>query len=765
MRQYICACMMVMVVSNASPSLADPIPGTEPLTWEGDIASRLVDACDAFLLRRLEESIERRESFWNRDLSSPEAYEKSIAGNRQLLAHLLGIRDRRIPFAGLTIAETTARPGKIAESDHATAFAVSWPVIGDIHGEGILLEPKSREVFATVIVLPDADQTPEQLCGLTEGVPAEAQLPRRLVEQGCRVVVPVLISREMSKRNNRANLSNREYLYRPAFELGRHIIGYELQKILALVDWANAKGDAEHQIGVAGYGEGGLLAFYASAIDNRIDATYVSGYFGSRETIWQQPLARNVFNLLTEFGDAQVAAMIAPRALTIALTDHPSVVLPGEGGAPAIIETPNHEQAKAEYEKARSLIKGLGVKLGDNLSLVKPPNWTLETTSKSFFSNESRDAILTMLRIGVGTIDPWVWETNAGGFREAERMQRQIAEIDRFTQDVLNESSVVRKAFLSDIDTTSLETYEKSTEYYRQIFRKDVIGEFALPLKKFNARSRQTWETDKWTGHEVVLDLFDGVFAYGVLLVPKGIEPDEKRPVVVCQHGLEGRPTDVFLNDHQAYHDFAAKLAERGFITFAPQNIYIFQDRFRTLQRKAYPLGKTLFSIMVPQHQQIVNWLKTQPNVDPERIAFYGLSYGGKSAMRIPALVTDYCLSICSADFNEWVLKNASTRHPFSYVWTGEYEIFEWDLGSTFNYAEMAALIAPRPFMVERGHFDGVGWDDWIAYEYAKVRFLYAAKLHIPERTEIEFFDGPHTINGQGTYRFLHKHLNWPEPE
>ena len=25
--------------------------------------------------------------------------------------------------------------------------------------------------------------------------------------------------------------------------------------------------------------------------------------------------------------------------------------------------------------------------------------------------------------------------------------------------------------------------------------------------------------------------------------------------------------------------------------------------------------------------------------------------------MRVPALVTDYCLSICSADFNEWVVK------------------------------------------------------------------------------------------------------------
>ena len=218
--------------------------------------------------------------------------------------------------------------------------------------------------------------------------------------------------------------------------------------------------------------------------------------------------------------------------------------------------------------------------------------------------------------------------------------------------------------------------------------------------------------------------------------VAEGHEAGEKRPVVVCQHGLEGRPQDTIGEPgHDYYKAFARELAERGFITFAPQNLYIFEDHFRTLQRKANPLKKTLFSIIVPQHQQIVDWLQTLPYVDPERIAFYGLSYGGKTAMRVPPLVTDYCLSICSADFNDWVGKNASTRNPHTYVGHGEYEIFEFDLGSTFNYAEMAALIAPRPFMVERGHFDGVAPDETVGYEFAKVRFLYAGQLKIPDRT------------------------------
>jgi hypothetical protein len=69
--------------------------------------------------------------------------------------------------------------------------------------------------------------------------------------------------------------------------------------------------------------------------------------------------------------------------------------------------------------------------------------------------------------------------------------------------------------------------------------------------------------------------------------------------------------------------------------------------------------------------------------------------------------------------------------------------------------------MVPRPFMVERGHHDGVAPDAWVAAEYAKVRWLYA-QLGLRGRTAIEFFNGGHTINGRGTFDFLHEHLRWP---
>ena len=53
--------------------------------------------------------------------------------------------------------------------------------------------------------------------------------------------------------------------------MGRHVIGYEAQKVLAAVDSFRSRRGAAAKIGVVGYAEGGLVALYAAAIDPRID--------------------------------------------------------------------------------------------------------------------------------------------------------------------------------------------------------------------------------------------------------------------------------------------------------------------------------------------------------------------------------------------------------------------------------------------------------------------------------------------------------------
>jgi len=757
---------LAAVLAGARAGGDNMLPGSEPLTTQGDLAAQMVDGIHRFLLRETAASVERRAAHWHRDYGSPQAYVRSIEPNREHLRKVIGAVDPR-PAPVMELVATTTTPSLVARGEGYSVHAVRWPALEGVDGEGLLLRP-TRPPVALVVALPDADWTPEMLVGLAPGVPAGAQFARRLAENGCEVLVPALIDRTDTWAGHPAvrftNQPHREFVYRMAFEMGRHTIGYEVQKVLAAVDWFTA--DAERKpIALWGYGEGGLLALYSAAIDARIGTAVVSGYFQSRQEVYQEPIYRNVWALLDEFGDAEIASLIAPRTLIVEACHGPEVDGPPpprdgrSGAAPGRLVSPPLESVREEVERARAL----SALLGDaaHLHLVVKGDGS---------GQPGTDAALRTFLSAVSTSDEPVSLKPEGdaprdqraSFDPAPRARRQFEQLCAFTQVLLHRSEDVRRSFWAQADTSSLDRWRDTTQRYRDIMWDEVIGRFPPASVHANPRTRLSYDQPKWRGYEVVLDVWPDVFAYGILLLPKDLKEGERRPVVVCQHGLEGRPQDVIGPAVEgAYQAFAAQLADLGFVVYAPQNPYIGEDRFRVLQRLANPLRKSLFSVIVRQHERTLEWLAEQPFVDPDRIGFYGLSYGGKTAMRVPALLTRYACSICSGDFNEWVAKNILWDHPVSYMFTGEYEMFEFDLGHTFNYAEMAYLIAPRPFMVERGHHDGVGVDEMVAYEYAKVRHLYS-DLGIPERTEIEWFDGDHRINLEGTLAFLRRHLNWP---
>ena len=582
----------------------------------------------------------------------------------------------------------------------------------------------------------------------------ESQFARRLAESGCRVLVPVLIDRTIEVRGpegyrsySRQLMSNREFLFRPAFQLGRHLIGYEVQKILAAVDWLARDNDS---IGVMGYGEGALLAFYASALDTRIDAAGVSGYFNSRQNLWSEPFDRSVFSLLTQFGDAEIATMVLPRTLLVEACRGPQVAVVAPGGSRGVLQSPDVSLVRVEIDRALKLVKGMS----------SPPRIELISNGDGqgpFGSVEMLSRFLGVLN-SLATLSPneGALEVVASRFDPLARQQRQMYEIDRHNQWLLGQSTKVREKFMERLDSSSVKKHEATKGPYIQHLRREVLGRLEMPLLPFNAKSRLRYDEKKWSCYEVQLDVFPGAKAFGFLVMPKSLSAGERRPVVVCQHGGGGNPDQLVKDDAGAYHSFAARLAEEGFITFAPSVMFPPND---SLVRKCNSVGLTQYSYIAAMHQQIVNWLQTQPFVEAERIALYGLSWGGKTAMRMPLLVDGYAMTIVSGDFNEWIWKTATTDSDYSYVFQPEPYIFEFDLGSTYGYAEMAALIAPRPFMVERGHSDPVGTDEHVGFEFAKVRHLFNSRLKLPENCAIEWFVGGHEINRGETFKFLHRHL------
>jgi dienelactone hydrolase len=249
---------------------------------------------------------------------------------------------------------------------------VRWPVLPGVNGEGLLMEPTAKPT-ACVVAIPDADGAPESLAG--------DEVCTTMAANGVRVVIPTLINRQdkwsgSARLGRFTNQTHREFVYRMAFEMGRHVIGYELDKVLSAVDWF-CQEPAHPPIGVCGYGEGGLLALYSAAIDTRIDATVVNGHFQPREKLWEEPIYRNVWTLLREFGDAEIARLVAPRTLIIEpsiydlATTAPKARDGRAGAAPGILKAPSTKAVRAEFDRVFQVDQQAQALLRNAVSLPK----------------------------------------------------------------------------------------------------------------------------------------------------------------------------------------------------------------------------------------------------------------------------------------------------------------------------------------------------------------------------------------------------------
>src|SRR5262245_12541998 len=122
------ACVLFLrdSLSAAKPA---PLAGTQALDWpEDDLSTRMMDGLHLYVERKIEASPDERQQYWQRDTSSPAAYEKSIEPNRSRFRQQIGLIDARVA-PRLERFSTDGPSTLVGETKSYRAYQVRWDVL------------------------------------------------------------------------------------------------------------------------------------------------------------------------------------------------------------------------------------------------------------------------------------------------------------------------------------------------------------------------------------------------------------------------------------------------------------------------------------------------------------------------------------------------------------------------------------------------------------------------------------------------------------
>lgn len=260
-----------------------------------------------------------------------------------------------------------------------------------------------------------------------------------------------------------------------------------------------------------------------------------------------------------------------------------------------------------------------------------------------------------------------------------------------------------------------------------------------------------------------------GVTVPAWLLVPAGLTCPVPAVIAVHGHGY-GMDDAVGINpdgseraEPQGYHqDFAIALCHRGMVVLVPE-LQAFGRRREPKDRADSPtssscreaawwgmmLGKPLLGRRIWDVLRSIGVLQSLPEVDPQRIGIMGGSGGGAVALFAAALEPRLRAVVISNYFCTFRDSILAIEHCACNYVPG--------LLQDAEMYDIAALIAPRPLLIETGSDDPIFPLPGVLKAYERVRDAYIA-LGVPNRIDKDVFAGGHQINGAKAYDFL---WNW----
>lgn len=194
------------------------------------------------------------------------------------------------------------------------------------------------------------------------------------------------------------------------------------------------------------------------------------------------------------------------------------------------------------------------------------------------------------------------------------------------------------------------------------------------------------------------ISLFDGEM-HAYLLLPRNRQG--KLPTILCLHQTTkiGKAEPAGLGGLPNLH-YALELAQRGFITVAPD----YPGYGDAEPGQAYKRGYASTTAQgVVNHKWLIDWLCTQPEVDPDRLGCIGHSLGGHNTLflglfdeRIKVLATS--CGFCS--FDKYYGGNLKGWSHAGYM-PRIASLYQCDPKQMpFDFTEILAVLAPRPVFI-----------------------------------------------------------------
>ncbi|WP_375197506.1 DPP IV N-terminal domain-containing protein [Sphingobium sp.] len=141
----------------------------------------------------------------------------------------------------------------------------------------------------------------------------------------------------------------------------------------------------------------------------------------------------------------------------------------------------------------------------------------------------------------------------------------------------------------------------------------------------------------------------DGSTLYTRIMTPP-LEAGKRYPVFMAHYGGPGTGRQVTNSWGSPIYQY---LVDRGWIVFVVDNRGT-PDRGKAFEDQIY---HAMGTVEVEDQLAGVNWLKTQPYVDPKRIATYGWSYGGYMSLKLLEKAPGvFSAAVAGAPVTKWEL-------------------------------------------------------------------------------------------------------------